>query len=200
MLNGMKYSLLVLCLIPFHAWAEDWICKDASSLRSGNLIQSCGSGQSPDEDEARTQAFQHAKDEFNRLCEMDSSCKNHAVIVNPKRTTCEEKDHAYHCYRMIEFEIESNEAYHLRKKLLKQRKIAHEQRTFKVKIGMSKEELIRFIGIPDRIEEQQKGEFRFFYKTMLCQQSSDYPQCSVTLKNNQVIRYWEISPIYDERL
>jgi hypothetical protein len=84
---------------------ESWICTEESSLIQNDKIMTCGIGVAKDEDSARTKAFNSAKDEFDRICKISSSCNNHAVNVEPKRTTCEKDGSNWKCYRMLSFAI-----------------------------------------------------------------------------------------------
>lgn len=97
--------MLWLVLVSTVFAAENWLCTTESSQARGNQVFSCGIGYGRDEDAARTKAFESAKSEFNRLCEISSNCRGRTVSVDPKRTTCDGENGKYKCYRLIVFTI-----------------------------------------------------------------------------------------------
>lgn len=107
--------LAVVWLFPSSALpASDdlWLCKEESSVRSANTIGSCGVGTGEDENAARASAFENAKAEFTRICDLSADCKGHELSVMPKRTTCQEAPEKkgrerFKCYRLIEFTVVS---------------------------------------------------------------------------------------------
>lgn len=99
MLKKYLYALILFCS-PV-AEADDWLCKEESSLRRGNQVYACGVGQGRTEDEARTNAFKAAASEFDRICEASSDCQDHNITVTPQRTTCEGNT----CHRLLVFTI-----------------------------------------------------------------------------------------------
>lgn len=104
---NMKYMVMAGLLLSQIASADDWICKEESSMVKGNTIKACGVGTDKDENEARTQAFNNAKAEFDRVCNASDNCKDHEVTVEPKRTTCDSDNGQTKCYRMVEFTFDS---------------------------------------------------------------------------------------------
>lgn len=103
----MKYLHIILGLFfSVNASAIDsWLCLEESSQREGNTIRSCGIGSGKDENAARLDALDNAKEEFNRICDSSSDCKNHEVRAIPQRTTCERDSGQYRCYRLIVYAI-----------------------------------------------------------------------------------------------
>ncbi len=95
----------MLAMFPLHIYAADWLCTEESSQRVENTIQACGIGMSVNEKTARQEAFISAKQEFSNICDSDFGCKNHAVSVKPRRTSCQVESGIYTCYRLIEFTI-----------------------------------------------------------------------------------------------
>jgi hypothetical protein len=70
----------------------------------GHEIQSCGIGYGSNEDDARSKAFDSAKNEFDRICKASSECAGKSVTVTPQRTSCDlDKSKKFKCYRMIVF-------------------------------------------------------------------------------------------------
>lgn len=99
----MKYLNLLLLLLGSDLHADQWLCSEESSQRQNNVIFACGVGTGDDEDKARRSSFENAKNEFDQICNSSSDCKYHEVTVIPKRTSCEEKNGAYKCYRLIAY-------------------------------------------------------------------------------------------------
>ncbi len=85
---------------------DNWFCTEAASIRRGSVYDVCGIGESEkSEAEARSQAFENAKKEFEQICSSSDDCKDHPVTVDPKRTQCKPKGNGYICHRMITFQI-----------------------------------------------------------------------------------------------
>lgn len=96
---------LISTVLSVQTRADDWICKEASSVRSGQLVLSCGVGSDKDLDHARKISRDNAIEEFEKICLKSSDCKDFDYKVIPKRSDCELKNSKYTCYRAIEFEI-----------------------------------------------------------------------------------------------
>lgn len=84
-----------------------WLCREASSTRTGSTITACGVGQAEGLDDARNNAREQATAEFNRICVISSDCRNFDYDVFPKRTDCEESKGIHTCFRAIDFEVSS---------------------------------------------------------------------------------------------
>lgn len=82
-----------------------WICREASSNRTGRSITACGVGQSTNLEEARIKSRESAVEEFKRICQLSSDCSEFDYTVVPKRTDCENKDGNHICFRALDFEI-----------------------------------------------------------------------------------------------
>lgn len=96
----------LLFLLADNSFAKsEWLCTEASSQRRGDSIYSCGIGSGKDENEARLNAFDNSKKEFNRICDSSDDCKGHEISVNPERTACEKGTNTFKCYRLIVFTI-----------------------------------------------------------------------------------------------
>lgn len=96
--------LTLLSLVFSYAMAsENWFCTSEASRVDGNNIFACGVGEAPNEDQARSKAFESAKREFTQLCDASTSCKGRAVSVEPRRTTCEMVGRVMKCHRMLVF-------------------------------------------------------------------------------------------------
>lgn len=86
--------------------AESWLCSTQSSKIVGDHVKACGVGHGINEDQARSSAFDSAQIEFKKLCKISSSCRDHKVTVDPKRTTCDQVGKKWKCYRLLEFTIQ----------------------------------------------------------------------------------------------
>ena len=86
--------------------AEGWLCTEAASQRSGDVIRSCGVGYGSDENGARRDAFDNARTEFSALCDVSDDCRGREVSVTPERTSCEPTvEGGYKCYRLLVFTL-----------------------------------------------------------------------------------------------
>jgi len=100
----MKY-LIMLLLLTSDVYAQTWFCTEESSRREKGQISACGVGAGTTEDQARLDAANHAKAEFDHICNASSDCKDHEVFVEPRRTTCEQERGGFKCYRLIVYLI-----------------------------------------------------------------------------------------------
>lgn len=99
-------ALLILSLAFTHAaLADEWLCTEASAVRSGSTLTVCGIGEADSEGVARAEALKQAKKEFVSLCSASADCRNREADLSPLRTTCEKKDQKYKCYRGLKYEI-----------------------------------------------------------------------------------------------
>ncbi len=91
--------------LSYSAHADDWLCREASSVKSGQTITSCGVGRSQNLDEARVKSRESAIEEFKRICNESADCFEFDYTIYPKRTECEFKTNVHTCYRALDFEI-----------------------------------------------------------------------------------------------
>lgn len=101
----MLRVMILFMIISTKAFGVNWYCTDVASERMGNIIRACGVGEGGDENEARTKAFENAKNEFSNICSNSDDCKNHRITISPQRTACETRGKSHKCYRLIEFTI-----------------------------------------------------------------------------------------------
>lgn len=87
------------------AFGTDWICREAASVRNGNVLLVCGVGVAEKEQDARIEALRNATKEFKELCLQSDDCKNHESTVEPMRTDCEKVGGTYKCYRAFSYQI-----------------------------------------------------------------------------------------------
>lgn len=102
-------------LPPMSLASDAWLCTSESSQVHGGSVFSCGIGVGKDEGEARAKAFGAAQSEFYHICGASTNCKGHAVIVEPRRTTCETANSGYKCYRLVVFTVSDETVKHQEK-------------------------------------------------------------------------------------
>lgn len=85
--------------------ADNWLCTEEGSLKQGSSILACGTGTGLTEEYAREQSLITAKNEFEQICNSSADCKNHKVVMDPKRMTCSQVLNQYKCYRLIVYTI-----------------------------------------------------------------------------------------------
>lgn len=192
------FSILTIAL-PLRA--EEWLCKEAASIRNGPLIQSCGIGTGKDENHARLAAFDNAKAEFERICLASDDCKNRTVSVEPERTSCTKEKSGYKCYRMLTFEISRSTKQGGQKASTKSpdvpdafipfriEDVAHLPRLRK---GMTKKELLEKFGAPFKVDNY------YWYRGEMCIYSTS--TCLVKVQNGAVTSWDDFKPIYTEDL
>ncbi len=98
-------SVILLSIAASIVSDAQWLCREASSTRSGQTITACGVGQSLNLDEARVKSRESAVEEFKRVCQLSKDCSEYDYTVIPKRTECEFKSGYHTCYRALDFEI-----------------------------------------------------------------------------------------------
>lgn len=96
---------LIFMLLSFQAHADDWFCTEEAGKRDGNVIWSCGVGESTTEDVARKKALLDAIEEFKILCSISADCEGRQTVVEPKRMTCKPFNGHTKCYRLIELHL-----------------------------------------------------------------------------------------------
>ena len=104
----MKTAILLLSMFVFSsAYASGWYCEEVSSawMEKGVLLQSCGIGYGADENEARLDAFNNARKEFENICNKDTNCASNVVNIDPQRTSCNRKEGKVVCHRLIYYHI-----------------------------------------------------------------------------------------------
>lgn len=100
-----KIHLLIL-LLPLNAHSA-WYCNEVASewVEQGKTLSSCGVGYGKDENEARLNAFENAKKEFNTVCGKETSCAGRVVNIDPQRADCNMMDGQFTCHRLFHFYI-----------------------------------------------------------------------------------------------
>jgi hypothetical protein len=99
----MKALLAILLILSASAQADDWLCKQESSIELGDDFHACGIGHGKDENDARGEAFNNAKSEFERVCSASYGCNPKTVAAKPGRTDCHASPTGYKCYRLVVF-------------------------------------------------------------------------------------------------
>lgn len=110
-------NMIVLLLsLSAHAKVRDkWFCvEDAGQVSyDEGSMELCGMGYGSTEGEARAKALDQATSDYKKLCELSDECQSRSMFVIPKRTSCEESQGSWTCYRMLSFrfgEIGSHQA------------------------------------------------------------------------------------------
>lgn len=100
----MLIKIFMLFILSSHA-AGSWLCREAASLRNGDVINACGVGEGSNENEARSSARNAAFEELDSVCSRTPDCANFDYVITPLRTDCEKTATGYKCYRGIEATI-----------------------------------------------------------------------------------------------
>jgi hypothetical protein len=102
-------SIILFFFLSFFSEAhsqDEWLCREASSVRQGDILIACGVGVGAYEAHARQEALRHAYYEMKQICRMSSSCNSETLDVRPLRTDCKRwKEKGYKCYRGIQASI-----------------------------------------------------------------------------------------------
>ena len=184
----MRLILLILTsFVSLSVYAsEDWFCTSQSSKVEGESVKACGVGIGKDENEARLKAFDAAKDEFLRVCAASDGCRDRSTSIEPERTSCAKDATGFKCYRMVRFALGEKSA-------AKQGLVATAR---KVRVGMSKADLIATFGAPYSIEHGMNlgsGEYlQAFYKGQSCETADS--SCYVIIKDGKVQSYAHFKP------
>ncbi len=101
----MRTLLLFTLVVSPAAFGDEWLCTEASAIRSGNTLTVCGIGEAESEGVARAEALKQAKKEFVSLCSASADCRNREADLLPLRTSCEKNGTRYKCYRGLKYEI-----------------------------------------------------------------------------------------------
>jgi hypothetical protein len=188
---GMSRRLLPLLLLalPAHGFASEtpWLCTEESSQRQGNTVLSCGVAVGDDENEARSKAFDNARNEFKKVCDASSDCRGHETTVLPKRTSCDEitgktalMDTKYRCYRLLAFTIGNPIAPATGVPVLfdnpdnfQSFSYAQIRRLSKVRAGMRKSEVLGLFGAPIDVQRINLDRQVFIYEGKMCSDRFD---------------------------
>lgn len=195
----MILTLLSLLISSSHA-SDQWLCKEESSQIRGSTIAACGVGSGITEDEARSLAFNAAKQEFKRVCDLSEHCHYHKIDVEPKRTTCESFNNETKCYRLVLFTIsqdfDDQNPFTSSIKTIDSPRIAMYAGidTFlPIKIGMSKKAVLKAFGKPKEIR-QYSNLTSLVYSDDMCKVGEH--ECVVDLYNNKVTNIIDIKNRY----
>lgn len=99
---------IVILILSIHSLvqaSEEWLCREASSIKIGRTITACGVGRAQSLEEARVNSREGAIEEFKRVCQLSVDCSAYDYTIVPKRTDCELKGQNHICYRALDFEI-----------------------------------------------------------------------------------------------
>jgi len=140
----MNYKIVTIALLLASSVAlanDSWACVEMSSTRNAEGIMACGIGTAATEEVAREEAFKRAHSEFNLVCKNSDDCKDHSVMIDPKRTSCKKDRHGFKCYRAVQFIIKELKVLQEEVKVVEQKvKEVDDRITFKVKALIAKQE------------------------------------------------------------
>ncbi len=98
--------MMLIMMLASEVFAGDFFCNDEASQLNGTTYSACGIGVSRNEQEARSDAFKFAKDEFYRFSVDNASWKGKEYDIEPKRNLCTKIEKNYFkCYRMVNFTL-----------------------------------------------------------------------------------------------
>lgn len=103
-INKLGNSIILSLLVYSNSHAS-WLCREASSLAENDYFYSCGVASSDSLNDARRNALNNAKEEFNTFCDESYNCKNNEYIITPLRTDCTKKSNVFTCYRGIQYRL-----------------------------------------------------------------------------------------------
>jgi hypothetical protein len=150
MKNLLFYMLSIGILTIPYVYPSDWFCTQESSQRVGDEIHTCGVATGIDLNTARTKAFDNAKEEFSKICESSSDCAGRTITLTPMRTECYSlAPEVYRCHRMLAFIV--SDAQNVVKGCKGDECPYPKDSPKKIKIGMSKDELLRLYGNPTEV-------------------------------------------------
>lgn len=196
----MKKALAFLILLsPMLAETDSsgaetsWLCTEEASQRLENSIMSCGIGTGKDENQARLNAFDQAKNEFNKICDTSVDCRKHEISAEPRRTTCQQDGKGFKCYRLVAFyiakaQVSSKDASASNFKTM--------NGNTKLTRGMSKKDLVAKFGTPISIGDLGTQKKLYGYSGEMCNYEGQL--CFVRVKNGKVQSWSDFKVIYSQ--
>jgi hypothetical protein len=174
--------IFVIILLSFQANAsENWFCSTQASRVENNTILACGVAVEKSEDKARIAALENATKEYMALCSKTDGCLNHEVTAEPGRTECSKVKDEYTCHRLISFVIKNTTL-----------KTAKEEKPLntKLRIGMTKEEMLKRLGPPKDILQRKiiggKPYSQVFYQNEYCENARWGDHCYLIIQDGVV--------------
>ena len=103
----MRFLLIILILSVSHPTFGAWYCNQVASewMEKGKSLSACGVGYGRDENEARLDAFENAKKEFNTVCGKETGCSDKIVNIDPQKSDCNAIPIGHTCRRLFYFHI-----------------------------------------------------------------------------------------------
>lgn len=196
----MKHLIWILAILASNiALADDWLCTSESSQKRDSTILACGIGRAPDENGARSQAFENAKKEFDRICMTSDDCRGHRINVTPNRTACDQSNGSVVCRRLISFEIgEADSNTSVRDPIpienFKPFSSAQLSAFPRVKKGMTLDQVMQIWGRPMQVEGGPSMKTVTYHGAM-CQ--FDFDRCQLYLENGRLYGTNHIGLEYD---
>jgi hypothetical protein len=193
----MKYVGFLLFFLSLNVHADNWLCTEESSQRVGSEINACGIGTGISEDEARTEAFNNSKAEFDRVCNASADCKNHEVTLTPMRTTCEVKNFVYTCQRLVVYSIGKDKSIMALNINIRPYTTAPIKVYGKIHEGMTRKEVTSMIGMPESVEKERLEDVVVTtYNGAICNKAPGgifTAPCSLTFTDGKLTSYDNIN-------
>lgn len=193
------WNVILIMFVGNSALAgENWLCKEATSVRRGSDIEACGVATSADLNVAKNMAFDNAKSEFNKICGSSEDCYGRDISVNPKRTTCDTFNGAYTCYRLLEFNIGKVKTQLAT--TFKAYEPEQDAQLPKIYKGMRKTDVLKIFGAPYSVvvDDIIEHETQLIYTSdIICQGGMG---CGIIIKDGKVISYANIKYQYTNDL
>lgn len=122
-----------------------WYCHEVASEKNGDIINSCGIAEAPDEDDARKKALENAYRELDLICNKSFDCAGFGLEITPLRTECKRINETFRCHRGITATINRE------KKISPELNIYVPKKVMQVELDtyQSKSTIVHFKSIPD---------------------------------------------------
>jgi hypothetical protein len=95
------FSIFLITLIFSGDVHSGWLCREASSIKSGNTLTTCGIGYGKTEGQAREDGLKKAFKELDSICSRSIDCKNQELLLEPLRNECVKESGQHKCYRAL---------------------------------------------------------------------------------------------------
>lgn len=139
---------MLLYLLFSIAHADDWFCKSQSAAKQGpSTIIVCGTGST------RDAAMENALDQFKKLCQASSDCREFDYNVEPKRTECDHSE----CFQAIQFNILRTKRKEV---FLDLHEIENQLRAKKLELQIQQDKLDKLMQLKTQSELSERNQAR----------------------------------------
>lgn len=169
MAKAFLFGFLLFNPVGVFSTDGGWLCDEEASQRSGPVIKACGIGKAPTESDARLNALESAKNEFDKLCQASDDCADHKVVLDPRRTVCKPTNNGFVCHRLVNFAIQPHLQNRLQRSRARSEASPYPLSRSKTKLakGMSKREVMGILGRPVQVAEFS-GTLSWIYQGAAC--------------------------------